>query len=206
MITACLQKFTSNPQLIWLISVSLRLRKGQIRGERMETSKMKYVFPVGLFLAFLLDGTLSSILASQMFTSHVAIESRLILLWFVMAIFYGDEKVVHIYVWAFLSGLLFDVYYTGFLGIMAIIVPFIVYLNREATPFFGRSFIMVLLIYLIDITILTAMNYFAFSLIGQASTQFDEFVMRVLWPTLVYNIALFVMLFVPVKKVFTGIS
>ena len=172
----------------------------------METSKMKYVFPVGLFLAFLLDGTLSSILASQMFTSHVAIESRLILLWFVMAIFYGDEKVVHIYVWAFLSGLLFDVYYTGFLGIMAIIVPFIVYLNREATPFFGRSFIMVLLIYLIDITILTAMNYFAFSLIGQASTQFDEFVMRVLWPTLVYKIALFVMLFVPVKKVFTGIS
>lgn len=172
----------------------------------METSKMKYVFPVGLFLAFLLDGTLSSILASQMFTSHVAIESRLILLWFVMAIFYGDEKVVHIYVWAFLSGLLFDVYYTGFLGIMAIIVPFIVYLNREATPFFGRSFIMVLLIYLIDITILTAMNYFAFSLIGQASTQFDEFVMRVLWPTLVYNIALFVMLFVSVKKVFTGIS
>lgn len=172
----------------------------------METSKMKYVFPVGLFLAFLLDGTLSSILASQMFTSHVAIESRLILLWFVMAIFYGDEKVVHIYVWAFLSGLLFDVYYTGFLGIMAIIVPFIVYLNREATPFFGRSFIMVLLIYLIDITILTAMNYFAFSLIGQASTQFDEFVMRVLWPTLVYNIALFVMLFVLVKKVFTGIS
>ena len=172
----------------------------------METSKMKYVFPVGLFLAFLLDGTLSSILASQMFTSHVAIESRLILLWFVMAIFYGDEKVVHIYVWAFLSGLFFDVYYTGFLGIMAIIVPFIVYLNREATPFFGRSFIMVLLIYLIDITILTAMNYFAFSLIGQASTQFDEFVMRVLWPTLVYNIALFVMLFVPVKKVFTGIS
>mgnify|MGYP002773582829 FL=1 len=141
-----------------------------------------------------------------MFTSHVAIESRLILLWFVMAIFYGDEKVVHIYVWAFLSGLLFVVYYTGFLGIMAIIVPFIVYLNREATPFFGRSFIMVLLIYLIDITILTAMNYFAFSLIGQASTQFDEFVMRVLWPTLVYNIALFVMLFVPVKKVFTGIS
>ena len=137
----------------------------------METSKMKYVFPVGLFLAFLLDGTLSSILASQMFTSHVAIESRLILLWFVMAIFYGDEKVVHIYVWAFLSGLLFDVYYTGFLGIMAIIVPFIVYLNREATPFFGRSFIMVLLIYLIDITILTAMNYFAFSLIGQASTH-----------------------------------
>ena len=72
----------------------------------METSKMKYVFPVGLFLAFLLDGTLSSILASQMFTSNVAIESRLILFWFVMAIFYGDEKVEHIYVWAFLSGLL----------------------------------------------------------------------------------------------------
>lgn len=58
----------------------------------METSKMKYVFPVGLFLAFLLDGTLSSILASQMFTSHVAIESRLILLWFVMAIFTVMKK------------------------------------------------------------------------------------------------------------------
>lgn len=173
----------------------------------METSKMKYVFPVGLFLAFLLDGTLSSILASQMFTSNVAIESRLILFWFVMAIFYGDEKVEHIYVWSFLSGLLFDVYYTGFLGIMTIIVPFIVYLNREATQFFGKApFIMILLIYLIDITILTAINYFAFSLIGQASTQFDEFVMRVLWPTLVYNIALFVILFVPVKKIFTDIS
>ena len=90
---------------------------------------------------------------------------------------------------------------------MTIIVPFIVYLNREATQFFGKApFIMVQLIYLIDITILTAMNYFAFSLIGQASTQFDEFVMRVLWPTLVYNIAQFVILFVPVKRVFTDIS
>ena len=173
----------------------------------METSRMKYVFPVGLFLAFLFDGTLSNVLASQMFTAHVAIESRLILLWFVMAIFYGDEKVEHIYVWAFLSGLLFDVYYTGFLGIMTIIVPFIVYLNREATQFLGRaSFIMVLLIYLIDITILTAMNYFAFALIGQAATPFDEFVIRVLWPTLVYNIALFIILFGPVKKFFMNIS
>ena len=168
---------------------------------------MKYVFPVGLFLAFLLDGTLSNILSSQMFTSHVAIESRLILFWFVMAVFYGDEKIGRIYVWAFLSGLLFDVYYTGFLGIMTIIIPFIVYLNRESTQFFGRaSFIMVLLIYLIDITILTAMNYFAFALIGQAATRFDEFVMRVLWPTLVYNSALFVILFGPVKKIVEGVA
>ncbi len=173
----------------------------------METSRMKYVFPLGMLLAFFLDGTVSNILSVQMFTTHAAIESRLMLLWFVMAVFYGGERVRHIYVWAFFCGLLFDVYYTGFLGIMTIILPFIVYLNVETAQYFERMpFIMVLLIYLIDVTILTALNYFAFSLIGQAGAQFSELVMRVLWPTLVYNIALFVILFIPVRKVFTEIS
>ncbi|SEM56503.1 rod shape-determining protein MreD [Ligilactobacillus sp. WC1T17] len=168
----------------------------------MAESRMKFVFPIGLLLAFVLDGVCSKIFAGYFFTSSIAVESRLLLLWFVLAIFLTDDTIEHIYIWAFCAGIFYDMYYTSFLGLMALLLPFLVYLNRAVFPFFKSSFIVVLLIYLIDVTLLTTLNYWAMTLIGQAGVSLASYVTQVLWPTLIYNLALLVVLFVPLRRIF----
>ena len=164
----------------------------------MANSTLKYYFPLGLIICIVLDGTLSSLYAQYFFTSSLSIESRLTLL--VMAIFYGE--VDRLMLWAFIAGVFFDMYYTGILGIFMIIFPLIVYLNREVYRFFTSNFIVVLLIYLIDVTLVTAVAYWANSLIGLTTTGSADFVVQTLGPSLAYNLAVFSLLFIPVKNFF----
>lgn len=170
----------------------------------MRKTNVAYFFPLGLIICVFLDGTLSSLYASHLFTTDITIESRLALFWLVMAVFYG--KVDHLLWWAFLTGLVFDIYYTGILGIFIIIFPLIVYLNREVYRFFTSIFLVVLLIYLIDITIVSALAYWANNLIGLTNVNVADFSLHVLWPTIVFNLALFVLLFIPVKNWFERFS
>ena len=170
----------------------------------MANSTLKYYFPLGLIICFVLDGTLSSLYAQYFFTSSLSIESRLTLLWLVMAIFYGE--VDRLMLWAFIAGVFFDMYYTGILGIFMIIFPLIVYLNREVYRFFTSNFIVVLLIYLIDVTLVTAVAYWVNSLIGLTTTGSADFVVQTLGPSLAYNLAVFSLLFIPVKNFFEKYS
>ncbi len=128
----------------------------------MANSTLKYYFPLGLIICIVLDGTLSSLYAQYFFTSSLSIESRLTLLWLVMAIFYGE--VDRLMLWA------------------------------------------LLLIYLIDVTLVTAVAYWANSLIGLTTTGSADFVVQTLGPSLAYNLAVFSLLFIPVKNFFEKYS
>ncbi|MCP0886514.1 rod shape-determining protein MreD [Ligilactobacillus sp. WILCCON 0076] len=170
----------------------------------MESVKMRYLFPLGLFIALFLDGSLSLQFSGSMFTQSVSIESRLILLWLVMAICYGNVR--HIFVWAVIAGYFFDTYYTGILGLFIVMLPLIVYITRSIMRYFTSSFIVVLLIYLIDITILTVLFYWANALIGFTSVSITTFISKTLGPTLAYNLAIFVILFFPLEQFFKRFS
>ena len=81
----------------------------------MRTEKMNYYFPIGLFLAMFLDGGLTQVFAKQMFTNTMAMESRLVLLFIVMAVCYGNVE--HLVMWSAIVGLFYDMFYTGILGV-----------------------------------------------------------------------------------------
>ncbi|MCI1954002.1 rod shape-determining protein MreD [Ligilactobacillus acidipiscis] len=170
----------------------------------MRISKMRYFFPIGTFLFLFLDGSLSHLFAPSFFTSSTSVESRLILLWLVLGICYG--KVDHLLAWSAVAGLFFDLFYTGVLGIFTLLLPFMVYLTRNIVTFFNRSFIVVLLIYLIDITILTTLFYWVNALIGFTSASAVTFIARTLGPTLAYNLAGYVILYWPLKMFFEKFS
>lgn len=170
----------------------------------MKNSRMKYLFPIGLFIALFLDGSLSLAWAPWMFTDHVSIESRLVLLWLVMAVGYGED-IKHIMLWATLAGIVFDLYYTGILGVMTVILPITVYLTRVMFQYFARSFLVVFLIYLVDILIITFLFYWSNLLSGFTSTDLVEFIVRTMGPTLLYNMVAFVLLFLPLKKFYTEV-
>ncbi|GBG93959.1 rod shape-determining protein MreD [Ligilactobacillus salitolerans] len=166
----------------------------------MRISKMRYFFPIGTFLFLFLDGSVSQIFASSFFSPTRAVESRLILLWLVLAICYGEVE--HLLLWAALAGLMFDLYFTGVLGIFTLLLPFMVYLTRNILTFFKPSFIVVLLIYLIDVTVLTALFYWVNVLIGFTSVSIVTFIGRTLGPTLAFNLASYVLLYWPLKRFF----
>ncbi|EJF02163.1 rod shape-determining protein MreD [Liquorilactobacillus mali] len=163
----------------------------------MRVSKIRYYYPLGLFIALFLDGTLSNIFAGNFFTANVSIESRLFLLWVVMSVFFA--KVEHPFFWAIAVGLTFDLFFTGIIGPFFMLVPFILYLTRVMYSFFTPSFIVVLLIYLIDIALFTLLFYWINVLIGFTSVSLAGFISGTLGPTLAFNLAVFVILYLPIK-------
>lgn len=166
----------------------------------MRTEKMNYYFPIGLFLAMFLDGGLTQVFAKYMFTNTMVMESRLVLLFIVMAVCYGSVE--HLVMWSAIVGLFYDMFYTGILGVFTMILPLMVYVTKYIFQFFTRSFIVVLLIYLIDITIVTFLFFWANSLVDFTNATITDLIGRTLGPTLIYNLAWFVVLFLPLEHFF----
>ena len=57
-------------------------------------SRLKYVFPLGLFVALFLDGSLSRVFADFFFHYPYAMVSQLVIVWLVCAYFFeGDVQI-----------------------------------------------------------------------------------------------------------------
>ena len=116
----------------------------------MRIAKMRYFFPIGLFLALILDGSLSHLFSAQFFSTTISVESRLVLLWLVMTICTCGDKVKHIGLWTAVAGLFFDMFYTGIIGVYVLILPVMVIFTRWIAQYFAPSFLVTIMIYLID--------------------------------------------------------
>ena len=51
------------------------------------------------------------------------------------------------------AGLMYDMFYTGIIGVFLVLFPLMIYITRWIMQYFEPSFIVLLLIYLIDITV-----------------------------------------------------
>lgn len=143
-------------------------------------------------------------LSASFFQANASIESRLIVVWLIMALCFG--QIDHPYFWSIIAGAIFDTYYTGIVGPMMMLLPLIVYLTLLMFRFFTPSFIVVLLICLIDITVITFLFYGIFSLISYTDVSLTTVIGKTLGPTLAYNLAAFVILYLPLKKFFEYFS
>lgn len=112
----------------------------------MRISKLRYFFPLGLLISLLLDGIFSNLFAANFFQVSSSIESRLIVVWLVMALCFGE--IDHPYLWSIIAGAIFDAYYTGIIGPMIMLLPLIVYLTLLMFRFFTPSFIVLSLIHI----------------------------------------------------------
>lgn len=170
----------------------------------MRIPKIRYIFPVGLIFAIFLDGTLTHLWSSWMITPASFVECRLVFLWIFMAICFS--KIDHLVPWVIFAGLFYDMFYTGIIGVFLILFPLMVYVTRWIMQYFEPSFIVLMLIYLIDITLLTSLSYGMNLIIGQTSVSIVDFIGRTLGPTLAFNLAGYVILYYPLRKIFIKFS
>lgn len=167
----------------------------------IKDTKITLIFVIGAFISFFLDGTITQIFNLQ-FKNNFLMVPYLTIIWFVMAVIFLKDYDVKIMVWAFVIGYIYDSYYVGIIGIFLFIIPIIVlltrYLLKVVNPFYFSS----ILIFFIDITILMSISYFLDRLSKIASISGSPFLVYVLWPTLIFNIIIFAIMYFPVQKLY----
>lgn len=171
----------------------------------IKDSWLKHVFPVGLWVTFFLDGSLSYNLMGMLYRSYSMVP-YLSLYWLVMAIFFVKGRNLHLEIWAALLGVAFDWYYIGIWGIFVFIFPLVIYLTKVLYRYFSTGFFNLLGIYMIDLTIVLLLGEFADQVVNRITRAMSytgwNFILNSMIPTLLLNAVLFVILYLPVKKLY----
>lgn len=170
-------------------------------------SKLRFGFPIGLFLLLFLDGSISQVFSTHLFRPNAVMVSHLVVLWVVCAVLFEESRVdMPIARWAAVAGAVFDLYYTGIFGIYVFIFPLVVYVTRLLAGYISPNFLSGLLIYFIDITLVESLSYLASRMVHLTSMAGSTFLVTTLGPTLALNLALFVILYFPFRWVYNWLK
>ena len=168
----------------------------------MKKEYLTYLAPVMTFLAFLLDGQLSTLLINWL-PGSILVSSHILLM---VAIFLSFQLSIVYSVSLFaVMGLLYDLYYFGVLGIAVTLLPLAVYLIYyfyQNLPFRAVTNQVILLV------ILFVFEFAAFllaRLFSLTNLSMFIFVFYDLMPTLVFN-AFLLLLLHPLLKSCFGIT
>lgn len=166
-------------------------------------SRLRFLFPIGLFITFFLDGSLSKVFANQLFAYPYSMVSLLVLLWLVLAFFFEGNIKIPLYGFAIAVGILDDLFYSGVLGLFMVLFPLMVWLTKVLSKYFTENFFNTMVIFFIDVIAFEFLNYWAFLLIGQIHVSTVNFILYTLAPTLALNLVYFVILYWPINFMFT---
>ncbi|GEL15815.1 rod shape-determining protein MreD [Pediococcus cellicola] len=168
----------------------------------LQSAKIKYIFPIGFFLALFLDGSINLVFSKALFAYPYSMVSNLTILWMILAIFFEGETKLPIATWAAGVGLVFDWYYTGVFGVNMFILPVLVIIVQWVKVFFKPTFLSILLTFFLTLTLYESAFYIVFSLVHYTTVASAEFVAYNLAPTLALNLCFFVLLYLPIKSLF----
>lgn len=165
-------------------------------------SRLKYVFPIGLFVCLFLDGALSHVWAPLFFSYPYSLVSELVLLWLVLAYFFENGIEIPLIPFAIAAGIVADLYLSGILGLHMVLFPCIIALTKLLSRYFSSSFLSMIMIFFIDIVVFETATYWAYSLIGIINVGLGDYLVFTLAPTLALNLVYFVVLYWPLKALF----
>ena len=164
-----------------------------------------YIFPIGLILAFFLDGSLSNTLSLFLYRSYSMVPD-LSLLWIVLSIVFNHSVNLHLMIWAAVVGGAFDWYYVGIWGVLLFVLPLLVYVSRFLYQYLPADFFGALFLYLIDLIIMLGICYFANrfaeKISGVAVESGQTFLVDGLIPTLLINVIIFIALYFPIQRLY----
>ncbi|MDD7693107.1 MAG: rod shape-determining protein MreD [Limosilactobacillus sp.] len=165
-------------------------------------SRLKYVFPIGLFVCLFLDGALSHVWAPLFFHYPYSMASELVLLWLTLAYFFENGVEIPLIPFAVAAGVVADLYSSGILGLYMFLFPCIVGLTTILSKYFSSSFLSMIMIFFIDLVVFMTLNYWAYSLVSVTSLSFGDYLIYILAPTLALNLVYFVVLYWPIQAIF----
>lgn len=147
----------------------------------------------------LVDGQLS-FLASSLFSYHLVISSRLLLL--AVLYFYHDKNKYFVLISSFLLGGIFDIYYLNQIGFIAFLLPAIVVFTRNISKTFLVSSFQMLVLYIIVLFMFEIVGELGATLLGLTTMSMAHFITYCFGPTLVYNICMCLLFQKVLRKIF----
>ncbi|WP_105957166.1 rod shape-determining protein MreD [Apilactobacillus quenuiae] len=164
-------------------------------------SPLKYILPIGILIALFLDGSISLVFSHLLLNNYYFIP-QLTFLWLFFAMFFIQRINIRIEWWAALSGLIFDMYYTGIIGVYLFIFPLAIYMGKKLYKLLSVDIFSSILIYIIDLSIIYLLSFFVNKLQNLTSMSDSFFLVHVLGPTLIINILFLVILYIPCQILF----
>lgn len=166
-------------------------------------SRLRYVFPIGLFVSLFLDGSLSHVWAPLFFHFPYSMSSELVILWLVLSYFFANGIEIPLIPFAIGAGVVADLYSSGILGLYMVLFPCIVALTRLLAHYFNGTFLTNIMIFFVDIVVFATVNYCAYYMVGVTGVNFGDYLAFSLAPTLALNLVYFVVLYWPIRSLFS---
>lgn len=161
--------------------------------------KISWVHPVLVFLALILDGVIALNWAPVLYKLPMSASPLLVLLVLLMPILVKVDnnlnEHINLYVLAGIVGLVYDFYYTGYVGVSLIGFPLMVGLAVWAQKCFEYSYFWEMLIFFVVISIYLIFDYLAFGIINVAKANLQEFIIFHMFPSILINLIFFIVFF-----------
>ncbi|MFD1483706.1 rod shape-determining protein MreD [Lacticaseibacillus baoqingensis] len=158
-----------------------------------------------LFVALLLDGVLSLVLGQWLLTPQFSGVPQLTLITLLMIVLFLPEE-PYVVLFAVGFGLLFDVVYTGILGITALLWPLIVYIAVQLRGFVPRSPLFVGALVVIAVTMFTVFDDMMNRLIGYGTGSLVTLISVHLGPALLVNVIGFAIVYLPLSRILINLK
>lgn len=161
--------------------------------------KITWVHPALVFFALILDGVIALNWAPLLYKLPMSASPLLVLLVLLMPILVKTDDVLNehlnLYFLAGVIGLIYDFYYTGYVGVSLIGFPLMVGLATWVQKYFEYSYFWEMVIFFTVISAYLIFDYLAFGVINVAKANFQEFIIFHMFPSILINLILFIIVF-----------
>lgn len=147
-------------------------------------------------LAVMLDGGIALHFAPVLFKLPMSASPYLSLIIMMMPIMTNAQvKDRWLYTSAFLGGLVFDVFYSGVIGVAAIGFPLTIWFASKVQKYLSHSFTSSLVVWFISMSVYLIFDYAAFGIINLTNLSLSQFILFHMFPTLLVNLLLLIIVY-----------
>ena len=161
----------------------------------VHTSWLHFVL---VYIAIMLDGGIALYFAPVLFKMPMSASPYLSLIVMMMPVLTGtvtQMKERSLYIAAFLGGLLFDIFYSGLIGISMIGFPLTVWLASKLQRYLPTSFMSSVAVWFVSMSMYFVFDYAGFGIINLTNLNIPDFIIFHMFPTLIINLMLLVLVY-----------
>ena len=161
----------------------------------VHTSWLHFVL---VYIAIMLDGGIALYFAPVLFKMPMSASPYLSLIVMMMPVLTGtvtQMKERSLYIAAFLGGLLFDIFYSGLIGISMIGFPLTVWLASRLQRYLPTSFMSSVAVWFVSMSMYLVFDYAGFGIINLTNLNIPDFIIFHMFPTLIINLMLLVLVY-----------
>lgn len=161
----------------------------------VHTSWLHFVL---VYIAIMLDGGIALYFAPVLFKMPMSASPYLSLIVMMMPVLTGtvtQMKERSLYIAAFLGGLLFDIFYSGLIGISMIGFPLTVWLASKLQRYLPTSFMSSVAVWFVSMSMYLVFDYAGFGIINLMNLNIPDFIIFHMFPTLIINLMLLVLVY-----------